>query len=629
MKETDNIEREIMLCGYYGIRNWLMQHNFETVLTQDVEAMDEVHGLVDRCYALLTARLFQGVETVAVEYVELPLVCAFLEKECPSQFNAKEWTYFAQEILYSKLSLIERINYPVEFPSWCDMLAKYVLMQIGQKCAADRQFQNLELLTRLMETEELSWDFYRGFVLSEDVLKEAEKNLEIKPHVILGGCRMLEMAQSAYDLSGQTQEQILEDLWLYEQNGGYVEFPEMVVLVAQGYRNAGMDDAFVALWKKLSHPILQYGLLYYIAVLPDDCVVLIEMMKKKCMDKVGITLVRDFWFKVAVHTLEKLLLFEQNKDTKDALLAGIMSVAENVRSKFEGDLMVSSQKMLDFFTAEELTKWAYSMNTLGDKQESVYKKAYLTVLNTLKEVLDSAAVDTFSTDTKDLQYLIFLAQKAIEAQDKDKCKQLEKVILQVIDSGNFEWFGSMNQDVLNQMIVLSLLLHDNHTGLELKNMVWMRIVKYEGWKKTPIERVSDQARISSYFLSAALLVEQDENYFKTLVGWAVDQANNVMIPSDALLAPLYVAELWVTYYKEEWRDWFEQTVLNELESLESVVKVLMQAQARIPDATKTMFEQRKDEEWDFVKQQYHTAKRQQEWRNMEKMMKILLENSRD
>lgn len=624
MKEINDIEREIQLRGYYGIGNWLRQYQFETALVKEAEVMDEVHGLVDRCYAQLTDKLFRGIEASTVEYVELHQICAFADKKCPSEFNALDWVVFTQMIIYGKLSLAEQVTRPMEFPSWCDMLAEYVLMLLGEKCAADERFQDLKLLKKLMEEEYLAWEFYRGFSLSEKVLKEAEQNLEVDPQDILGSCRMIEMAHTEYDLSGQTQEQILKDLWHYEQNGGYVEFPKIVVEVARGYWDAGMDDAYIALWKKLTHPILQYGLLVYTVILPEDCMTLLDVMKKSGMDDVGLSLVRDFWYNESVRTEEKLLQFEQNKETMDTAVAEIMPIAEKVRTEFEDSLKVASQKLLDYFTAEELTRWAYAMNTLGDKPKSVYKKAYLTVLNTLKDILDAVErVDTFSTDTKDLQYLIYLAQKAIDAQDNERCRQIEEVMLKVIDSGKFGWFGCMNQDVLNQMIVLASLLHGNHTGDETLGMVWKRMVKYEGWNVTPIDRISAQTYVDAYFMGAALLVEQNEKYFKTLAGWSVDQANNVLIPSDALLAPLYVAELVVTNCKEEWRDWYEQMIISKLESFERVVKVLMQAKTRMPDATKTMFEERKGAEWDFVKQQYHSTKRQLEWKNLEKIMEDL------
>lgn len=630
MKKRSNLKKEILLRGYYGIGNWLMQHKFELALSGDKEVIGEVQGLVDRCYGLLTAKLFQGVEIGKVEYVELPLIRAFAEKKWPCNLEGMDWGVFTQEIIYGKLSLVKQATYPKESPSWCGMVAEYVLMLLGQKCAADERFQHLELLTYLMEEDKLSFDFYRGFKLSETLLKEASEKMEIKPLDILGGCRMIEMAHAAYDLSGQTQEQILKNLRYYEQNGGYVEFPLVITEVARGYIDAGMYDEYLALWKKLAHPILQYGLLIYTVVLPDDCLTLLKEIKIRGVDEVGLTIVRDFWFSESVRTMEKMLQFEQNKDTKDVEVVGILPIADKVRSEFEGGLEGASRKLLYYFTAENLTQWAFAMNTLGDKPESVYKKAYLTVLNTLKEVLDAATtVDAFSTDTKDLQYLTFLAKKAIETLNKERCWQLEKVILKVVDDGKFGWFGAMNQDVLNQMVVIASLLHRNHTEEEILKMVWLRTVKYEGWNVTPVGRVSEQTYTSAWLMSAALLVEHDENFFSTLVRWAVDQANNVNMPNDALMAPLYVAEIVATQCRKEWREWFEQTVLTDLESFESVLKVLMQGETAMSDDTKKMFEVRKEVEWEYVKRQYQGSKRQLEWKNKEKMMKELLEKPRE
>ena len=624
MKKENSIEHEILHRGYYGIGIWLHQFQFETALSRDTDVMAEVKDLVDKCYGSLSDKLFHGVETQGVEFEELPRVCDFVEKVCPSEFKASEWTKFAQEEIYDKLSLAERITYPMEFPSWCDMLAEYVLMMVGKKCADDGRFQDLKLITLLKEQEDLAWEFYRGFRLSEDVLKQAERTLEIKPQEILGGSRTLEMSPSAYDLSDKSKAEIMADLWHYEQNGGYIEFPEIIVAVARGYIDAGMEDALVALWSKLAHPTLQYGFLFYIVSQPKDCLTLLELMKKNGQDEVSMTLIRDYWFNASVKSMENLLPFEQHKDTKDEVVAEIIPIADKVRICFEGWLKEASQKLFDYFTAENLTKWAYAMNTLGDKPDSIYKKSYLTVLNSLKEVLDTvAAIGSFTIDTKDLSYLIYLAQKAIEAEDKGRCEQIEGVLLKLLDSGNFGWFGNMNQEVVNQMCVLASLLHGNHTNEDVAKMATDRLVKYEGWNVTPINNISEQTYTGSYILSVALLVESEESYFRRLVRQAIDQANNVTMPSDALLAPLYVAEMVATQPRKEFRDWFEQTLLIELESFESVIKILLQAQTAMSDENKKLFVKRKDAEWGLVKQQYHTTKRQLEWRNMEMMMKNL------
>ncbi len=624
MKKENSIEREILHRGYYGIGIWLSQHQFETALSQATDVLAEVKELIDKCSGRLSDKLFHGVETKDLDYENLPRVCDFVEKECPSEFKASDWTKFAQEVIYDKLSLAERTTYPMEFPSWCDMLAEYVLMMVGKKCAVDVRFQNLELITRLKEQEDLAWEFYRGFRLSENVLKQAEQTLVIKPQEILGGSRTLEMSPSAYDLSGKTKEQIMADLWRYEQNGGYIDFPEIIVAVARGYMDAGMDDALVALWSKLAHPTLQYGFLFYIVSHPKDCLTLLELMKKNGQDEVSMTLIRDYWFNASVKSMENLLPFEQHKDTKDGVVAEIIPIADKVRTCFMIWLKEASRKLLDYFTAENLTKWAYAMNTLGDKPDSIYKKSYLTVLNSLKEVLDTVtSVCTFTMDTKDLSYLIYLAQKAIEAEDKGRSEQIEDVVLKLLDSGNFGWFGNMNQEIVNQMCVLASLLHCNHTNEEIIKIAMERQVKYEGWNVTQIKDVSEQTYTGSYILGAALLVDGEEGYFIKLVHQAIDQANNVMMPSDALLAPLYVAEMVATQPRKEFRDWFEETVLIELESFESVLKVLLQAQTAMSDANKKLFVERKNAEWELVKLQYHTTKRQLEWRNMEKMMKDL------
>ena len=633
MKEGMNIEKEILLRGFYGIGNWLRQHKFESMLSQETDAMNDIYELQNLYYNLLSGKLFNG-EKVCVRFIQMPRVSRWIEdkwikiecngneKEYSDLYKACDWVNYTQEIIYEKLSLAESKTNPSESPLWCHLLSDYVLMLIGVRCAEDDKFQNVQLLSNLMEEEELPWEFFRGFKLSHDLLEQAEDTLEINPQELLGNSTLLELPKESCDIKGQSKEQILKDLWKYERDGGYVEFPELMVRVAQGYKESGRYDALVKLWNDLAHPILQYGLLFHIAAIPDDCMVLLEWMKGKGVDEVGLTLVRDYWFMNTVRTLEKLLQYDNNP--KAPFIQEIIPVVGKTKNDYLNKLKDNSIRLLDYFPAEKLSRWAYSMQTLSDTPDSIYKKAYLTVLNSVKEALESSDdVNTFSTDTKDMSYLIYLAQNAIKENNTDRCLQIEDVLLGLIDSGKFGWFGSMNQEVLNQMRIIALLLNNNHTIEELFEMVMKRLVKYEGWNITPIDKISDKTYTCAFFLSVVLLVEQNEEKYKTLTRLAFDQANNVTMPNTAFLAPLYIAELVVTDCMEDWREWYEQMVITELEDFESVIKVLLQGKSSMSEETKKIYASRKDEEWNMVKLRHSATGNKMYWKAIENMMRDL------
>lgn len=618
--EENVLRREILLQGYYGIGNWLRKVRFEEELSRDHLVRDDIDRMADYCYSLLASMIFEGQEPSA-KYIILPQLCSWLETMFPDKFDKSKWIRYAEELVYDKLSIVKRKTYPNEEPIWCDALAEIVLKHVGRKCSADNRFQNSGWLEKVLDEETLPWEFFEGFTVANEVFSEVGDNIEVNPQEILGGSRMIEMPLAEYEVSGKKIEEILKELQRYEEYGRYVEMPPIIIELARYYLQANIDASFISLWKKLSHPILQYSLLFYISTLPEDCLRLLKLLNRGGVDEIGLTLVRDFWFKQSVRCLENLLQYEQNKEGKDPYLAEITPFAEKVRTEFEDSLDNASWELLKYFTAENLTRWAYAMNTLGDKPDSIYKKAYLTVLNTIKTALDTATdVDAFSLNTKDLSYLLYLAEKAIEDREIERCKKIEDVVLNLIDSGKFGWFGGVNQDVVKEMYVLAALLNANHNHEEIVSLVKSRAVRYEGWAVTPMSEINERMNAAAFLISAALMVEADDTYFKTLVKFAIEQVNGSDAYNNVFNASLIIAELIATQPRLEWRDWYETALLQELDSFEGLILVLSQAKTPMSTMVKAQYEKRKQEELVIMRIRYNTTHRKMELKRFEKMM---------
>ena len=618
--EENVLRKEILLQGYYGIGNWLRKVRFEEELSRDKHAMNDIDRMADYCYPLLVSMLFEGQEPSA-EYIILPQLCSWLETKYPDKFDKSKWIRYTEEMVHDKLSMAQRKTFPNEEPIWCDALAEIILKHIGRKCSEDSRFQNIGWLEKTLDEETLPWEFFEGFTVANEVYSEAEEKIEVNPQEILGGSRMIEMPLAEYEVSDKTTEEILKELHRYEEYGGYVEMPSIITMLAKYYLQANIDAAFIALWKKLSHPILQYSLLFYISTLPEDCLRLLKLLKREGIDEVGLTLVRDFWFRQSVRCLENLLQYEQNKEGKDPYVAEITPFAEKVRADFEDSLDDASWELLKYFTAENLTRWAYAMNTLGDKPDSIYKKAYLTVLNTLKTALDTATdVDAFSLDTKDMSYLLYLAEKAIVDKEIERCKKIEDVVLNLIDSGKFGWFGGVNQDVVNEMCILAALLNTNHNHEEIVSLVKSRAVRYEGWAVTPMSEMNERMNTAAFLIGAALMVEADDTYFKAFARFVMEQVNGCDAYNKVFNASLIIAELIATQPHPEWRDWYETALLQELESFETLIMVLSQAKEPMSPLVKTLYEKRKQEELGVMRIRYNTTHRKMELNRLEKMM---------
>ncbi len=621
MIDKETIKIEILLKGYCGIDNWLFKERFETELSKTQCPMAELMVFVDKCYSLLSDKLLNSKDIIT-EYFPMPRLLEWMDKNFPHEpFETEcDWVAYTEELVYDKLSIAKRTSFYGETPAWCDLLVGFALKIIGEKCSVDNRFQSFGFLSHIWEKEELSWEFFEGFTISDRVLTQAENDLKVDPMEILCGSRMIEKASNAYNISGKNQQEILNELYWYEEDGGYVEFPETIIQIARAFREVGKEDAFIALWKALTHPTLQYGILYYLLMLPNDCIGLLKLFQQKGVDEVGLTLIRDYWFKQSVRCLENLLQFEEKIKSGEYTNPGIVSL-ETMKGDFVKGLRDNAKELIRYFTTENLSRWAFSKNTLGGKPNSIYKEAYLQVLGILKDVLSSADdTDAFSTDTKDLSYLIYLAKKALENNNIERGKQIELVSLKLIDTGSFGWFGDINDEVINQMFVLGGLLKVNHSDEEIIDLVEKRAVRYEGWGVTPISSILERSNSFTFLTCAAMQHIDVENDFRYLVRLAIDQFNGSRMLNNALLAPLIMAELIVTQQYDEWRDWYEQLLLTEIESFVSLLGILIHAQSSMSITNKELFDKRKQEEWNLIFKQYSSNHRQLELNKLTKLM---------
>ena len=182
----------------------------------------------------------------------------------------------------------------------------------------------------------------------------------------------------------------------------------------------------------------------------------------------------------------------------------------------------------------------------------------------------------------------------------------------------------MNDEVVGQMETFGQLLFKTHSEQELWECYASRRVIYEGWKVTTMSKRADRGYASGFIAGALLLNTQSFDFFKQLVLSAIDQLNRNTYPDDSLKAPLIIAELIVVQLKTDWREWFEQTLLEDVESLEMVLQILNYTRDAMTAGNKNLLKNRTDVEWPICKRRYMDTKRSREVAGYEQLIKKLL-----
>lgn len=617
------LKKEILKRGYYGLPQWTWEKVFTDAYNAELELLSEVQPYIKELAVAIRARLFTDEEKVLNE-VNMPLLEKWLDEKYPEIGESSKWINLAKRQTLNKCGISEDQPFIDGEPAWCDYLSSIWTKMVGDICSGYSEFQDWNRMSAIIDAETLHWDFYNGFQFSDATVADYLANCTFDIAAIVSGSRMMDYPMETYDIKDKTQKEILDKLKDYEEYGGYVDMPELADMIAvKLYQQGRIDDLFV-LWQKMKNPILQYRLLMSVLNTHEGCLDLMDEFKQRGADDVTLCLFRDFWFKQIVADIEKLLQYENPRGQVFDVQKEAQPIAANILAEVTSHLSEYAKKLLEFFNVESLAKWIYGKFTLSDKPDSLYKQAYISVMGAIKGVLeDEETATVYTTDSKDLKYLLFLAQKAMD-NNEEKIPQVEDAILKLIDGGKFGWYGAMNDEVVGHMETFGQLLFKTHSEQELWECYASRRVIYEGWKVTPMSKRADRGYASGFIAGALLLNTQSFDFFKQLVLSAIDQLNRNTYPDDSLKAPLIIAELIVVQLKTDWREWFEQTLLEDVESLEMVLQILNYTRDAMTAGNKNLLKKRTDVEWPICKRRYMDTKRSREVAGYEQLIKKLL-----
>lgn len=621
--EAAILKKEILKRGYYSLPQWTWEKIFTDAYNAEPELLSEAQPYIKELAFAVRAKLLTK-EDVALNEINMPLLEKWLDRNHPEMGECYTWINLAKQQTLNKCGLSEDQPFIDGEPSWCDYLSSIWTKMVGGICSGFPEFQDWKKMSAIIEEEILRWDFFCGFQFSDATIADYLANSTFDIASIVNGSRMMDYPLEAYEIKDKTQKEIIDNLKVYEDYAGYVEMPELAVMVGVTLYEQGRMDDLYALWQKMKNPILQYRLLMGVLITHEGCLELMVEFKHRGADEVTLCLFRDYWFRQMVADIEKLLQYENPRGQVFDVQKEAQPIAASMLSEIKSHLGENAKKLLATFNVESLAKWIYGKYTLTDKPESLYKQAYISVMGAIKGVLEEEKTATiFTTDSKDMKYLLFLAQKAMDNND-EKIPEVEDAILKLIDEGKFGWYGAMNDEVVEQMETFGKLLFKTHSEQDLWGCYASRRIIYEGWRVTPLNKRADRGYSSGFIVGALLLNNQSFDFFQQLVLSAIDQLNRNNYHDDSLKAPLIIAELIVVQIKTDWREWYEQTLVEDVESLEMLLQILNYTKDGMTAGNKALLKTRSDVEWPICKRRFMDTKRSREVAGYEQLIKKLL-----
>lgn len=621
--ETAILKKEILKRGYYGLSQWAWEKEFIDAYNAEVALENEVRPYIEDLATTVRKQLFNK-EEMAINEVGMPLHEKWLDGKYPEIGECNKWIKLAKQQTLNKCGLSKEQPFEDGEPIWCDYLSSIWTKMVGRICTSYPELQDWKRMDVIVKEEMLHWSFFRGFQFSDTFVSDYLAHITFDIAEIINGSRMMDNPLDAYDIKGKTQKEIIDNLEVYEEYAGYVEMLELAIMVAEKLYEQGRFDDLFALWQKMNNPILQYRLLMSVLSTHEGCLELMLEFKQRGADEVTLCLLRDYWFKQIVADIEKLLQYENPRGQNYGIQKEAQPIAAGILAEIKSHLSDYAKRLLDLFNVESLARWIYGKKTQSDKPDSLYKQAYTLAMRAVKDVLGCEKSTTvFATDSKDLKYLLFLAKKAMD-NNGERMLEVENAILRLIDGGKFGWYGAMNDETIEQMEIFGQLLFKIHSEQELWKCYALRQVIYEGWNVTPYNERADREYASAFIAGALVLNTQSLDFFQQLVHAAIDQLNRNNYPNESLKAPLIIAELKVLQIQKDWRELYEQILLEEVESIELVLQIFSYTEDGMSVGNKPLLKKRTDEEWTICKRRYMDSKRSREVAGYEQVIKKLL-----
>jgi hypothetical protein len=556
------------------------------------------------------------------------------------------------EFVFNKFvrRIFEKDGYNNETHIIQDYIHSWLEKKLALNIVQDSRFSSLEILKLLLDKTEMLHGFYVDLIENiptEWVLNKKEEwvNVDISPDKLLDSIRTYDK-EFLNGYVSSIQKLPKENIWNFVQeatrHSDYMTLSHEYSFISSVLIKKDIS-LWIEFWDNLKLPIIQDCV--FISLFnfkPQEYLQLVSKLtdKKTVVKsdlKVLLFIVAHNYFETSNKLTERFSFYEdserKNERNEQFFKKGIEQQKEwlKEREKNYKNILQSLKKKL---SNSEIEDWIFSYKPRTNNRQYKPNDIYNDEIKLLTKIYKEKSVELLSSEMQsfNLQKFNFYVEVIKDKEDKKFASTLLDAMTNYIFSDKFFWDRTYVEPYWSALKGLGFVISQQANPIQTANELINKFKTiHQGWN--PSKDFSPLVKESFIYSGIALLFENEsafkeniekEKFFKEVLNHILIQDRYSQTDnSEYYQMPLHLLFLVANQIFSDVKEYYEQELINNYDSLYSLLSILSSDEEPICDNSKTLINERLNKEFLLLKRQFNNRSQKDKVQELEKMIEKL------
>ncbi|MFD2903801.1 hypothetical protein [Sphingobacterium anhuiense] len=640
---------------FYDLERIYPQRKFVEILEEISSLNDSIKPFISNVVDLLY-RSIKDDKNLGVTEVVFPNIDEELEKKLADNLLYTSYKSHSEKSLSDFVfnKFLRRIFKKDGHNNETHIIQNYIHSWLEKELALnivqDSRFDSLEVLKSLLDKTEMLHGFYVDLIENiptEWVLSNKEEwiNVNVSPDKLLDNIRTFDKEfVNGYESS--LSDLSKENLWNFVQeatrHSDYMMLSDEFSFISSVLIRKDIS-LWIKFWDNLKLPIIQDCV--FISSLnfnPQEYLQLVSKLTDertvvKSDLKVLLLIVASNYFETSNKVTERFSIYEdserKNERNKQFFEMGFAQQKKWLQEK-KKNYEVLIQSLKKKLSNSEIEDWVFSYKPRTNRQHKA-NDIYNDEIKLLTEAYKEKFVEFSSLDLQsfNLQKFNFYVEVIKDKEDKENASTLLGAMINYISSDKFYWDKTYAEPYWSALKGLGFVIGQQEKPIEkAKELINNFKIIHQGWNPSKID-FKPLTKETFIYSGISLLFENEsafndnndkEIFFKELLSHILIQDRYSQVDNSAYYQmPLHLLFLVANQVFPDIKEYYELELINNYDSLYSLLSVLSSNEKPICDSSKTLISKRLDKEFLVEKKQLKNRNQKDKVQELEKMIEQL------
>lgn len=640
---------------FYDLERIYPERKFVEILEEISSLNDSIKPFISNVVDLLH-RSIKDDKNVEVTEVVFPNIDEELEKKLADNLLYTSYKSHSEKSLSDFVfnKFLRRIFKKDGHNNETHIIQNYIHSWLEKELALnivqDSRFDSLEVLKSLLDKTEMLHGFYVDLIENiptEWVLSNKEEwiNVNVSPDKLLDNIRTFDKEfVNGYESS--LSDLSKENLWNFVQeatrHSDYMMLSDEFSFISSVLIRNDIS-LWIKFWDNLKLPIIQDCV--FISSLnfnPQEYLQLVSKLTDertvvKSDLKILLLIVASNYFETSNKVTERFSIYEdserKNERNKQFFEMGFAQQKKWLQEK-KKNYEVLIQSLKKKLSNSEIEDWVFSYKPRTNRQHKA-NDIYNDEIKLLTEAYKEKFVEFSSLDLQsfNLQKFNFYVEVIKDKEDKENASTLLGAMINYISSDKFYWDKTYAEPYWSALKGLGFVIGQQEKPIEkAKELINNFKIIHQGWNPSKID-FKPLTKETFIYSGISLLFENEsafndnndkEIFFKELLSHILIQDRYSQVDNSAYYQmPLHLLFLVANQVFPDIKEYYELELINNYDSLYSLLSVLSSDEKPICDNSKTLISKRLDKEFLVEKKQFNNRNQKDKVQELEKMIEQL------